>query len=115
MKWSLFAAALLPAALIGCDDDPAAPNTGAIEVTIATDGAGTDADGFVVTLNDDDDTLDADVDDTVTFEDVEPGSHEVELTELADNCTVDGDNPETVTVQAGGTATVSFDITCTGA
>lgn len=115
MKWNVFATALLPFVVLACDDDPVAPTTGSVEVTITTGGDGTDADGFVVTLDQDVASEDVEVDDTAVFDDVEPGSHELELTDLADNCTVDGDNPLTVTVEAGSTAEASFGVTCTAA
>jgi hypothetical protein len=44
---------------------------------------------------------------------VSPGSHDVELTNVADNCTVNETNPQTVGVTAGSTTNVSFTITCT--
>lgn len=48
---------------------------------------------------------------TFTFDQVPVGEHVVELQGLQDNCTTPS-SPLTVTVVAGGTAQVSFDVTC---
>jgi plastocyanin len=107
------AAALVLVALTACDDDdPAAPSTGDIEVTVATTGDGTDDDGYVVSLDDDEVTEDVDVDDTITLENVDDGSHTVELTDVAANCTVDGTNPRTVAVESGEQTDVTFNVAC---
>ena len=107
------AAALVLVALTACDDDdPAAPSTGEIEVTVATTGDGTDDDGYVVSLDDDEVTEDVEVDDTITLENVDDGSHTVELTDVAANCTVDGTNPRTVTVESGEQTDVTFNVAC---
>jgi hypothetical protein len=112
-SYGWMAMAILVAMFAACDDDdPVAPGTGEIEVTIATTGDGTDDDGYVVRLDEDEATEDVDVDDELTFEDVEAGSHTVELTDVASNCTVDGDNPRNVTVESGEAAPVEFAVTC---
>ena len=54
-----------------------------------------------------------DVDGSSVFEDLPAGAQEVELREIAPNCEVDGDNPVTVTIPAGGTASAAFSVTCT--
>jgi hypothetical protein len=55
------------------------------------------------------------VNDTVTFNDVAPGDHEVEVAGVASNCAVSGNNPRTVTVTSGQTASTSFEVTCSAA
>jgi hypothetical protein len=42
-----------------------------------------------------------------------PGPFVLELTEVAENCTVAGDNPRTATVVARETLVAAFDVTCT--
>lgn len=109
----LFVAMLSVVALPACDDDdPIGPEPGAVEVSVATTGDGTDDDGYEITLGDASEGVD--VDDSVTFEDVEAGTHEVELTDLADGCEVDGPNPVEVTVESGENAFVEFDVVCEG-
>lgn len=109
----LCVAMLSVVALPACDDDdPIGPEPGAVEVSVATTGDGTDDDGYEVTIGDASEGVD--VDDSVTFEELEAGTYEVELTDLADGCEVDGDNPVEVTVESGETASVEFDVVCEG-
>lgn len=85
---------------------------GSLEVTTTTTGEGTDPDGYLV-------TVDAGpgepigADQVLTIPDIPVGNRQVELTEIASNCTVTGDNPTTAAVPLGGSATVSFDVSCT--
>jgi len=100
-------------ALVACDDDdPVGPTTGEVEVEVLTTGEGTDDDGYTVGLDSGAETEAVAVNDTITFADVDTGSHTVELTDLASNCSVDGDSSQTVSVQASETETVSFAVTC---
>lgn len=102
--------------LTACDDDdPVAPSTGSVEVTVTTGGDGTDPDGYTVNLDAGTVTEAIEVDGTVTMEDVDAGSHTVELTDLASNCSVDGDNPQSITVDADATESVTFSVTCAAA
>lgn len=98
--------------LAACDDDdPMVPETGSIVVTISTTGAGTDADGYGLDLNDGDVTEDVDVDDEFTFDALDEGEYTLELTDIAANCTVARDVP----VDGGEDTEVEFDVTCTEA
>ena len=54
-----------------------------------------------------------DVNGSVTFDGLTSGVQQVELTGIAPNCEVDGDNPATVTIPTGGSATTDFSIICT--
>jgi hypothetical protein len=87
--------------------------TGAVEVMASTTGVDIDPDGYLVTV-DGSQSQSIGVDGSVTFSDVTAGEHLVELTGLAPNCSVGGDNPRTLTVPAGGTAQTAFAVTCTG-
>ena len=108
------AIAAVVVALVACDDDdPVGPTTGNVEVEVLTTGEGTDSNGFTVDLDNGAETEAVTVNDTITITDVDAGSHTVELTDLASNCSVDGDNPKSVTIQASETETVSFAVTCT--
>jgi hypothetical protein len=44
--------------------------------------------------------------------DMAPGDHALELSGVAQDCTVGGENPRTAAVTAGGVARVRFDISC---
>jgi hypothetical protein len=50
---------------------------------------------------------------SATFDDLPGGEQQVELTGIAPNCLVDGDNPATVDIPVAGTASHTFSITCT--
>ena len=94
------------------DDDPSSPpTTGSIAVTAATVGDDIDADGYAVAIDDFAGRPIA-VDGTETFTNLSVGAHVVTLSGVAANCTVAGDNPRTVTVTAGATASTTFDVTC---
>jgi plastocyanin len=103
-------------AVVGCDDDdPTGPEKGAIEVQVTTSGDEVDANGYFVDLDDGLATEPVEVNGTVDWEIMDVGNHTVELQDIADNCTVDGDNPRTVTVEVGVTETVTFSVTCEAA
>lgn len=95
------------------DDDTTGPTpTGSVEVTTSTTGGALDPDGYTVSVAGTDQAIG--VNGTVTVSDVATGSASVELTGVADNCTVAGDNPRSVTVTDGGTVSTTFDVTCQG-
>ncbi|MEP7226284.1 MAG: kelch repeat-containing protein [Gemmatimonadales bacterium] len=87
------------------------PTTGTVGVTTATIGAEPDADGYLV-------QLDGGAEQSVgasaglQIEGVTPGTHAVQLAGVAANCTVGGENPRTVSITAGETATAAFEVTC---
>jgi hypothetical protein len=49
---------------------------------------------------------------SVTFSGLPAGSHDVQLSGDASNCSVESANPQTVTVPEGGTATATFNVSC---
>jgi hypothetical protein len=49
---------------------------------------------------------------SVTFTMLDVGSHSIALSGAAGNCTVNGSNPQQVTVSAGGTASTTFSASC---
>jgi hypothetical protein len=85
---------------------------GDLDVATATTGADLDPDGYTVTV--DGTTSQATgANATVRFSALAEGSHTVELSGVAANCTLAGSNPRTVTVAAGSVASTTFDVTCT--
>ncbi|MFW6090018.1 MAG: hypothetical protein ACODAB_09715 [Gemmatimonadota bacterium] len=92
-----------------------APTGGTVEVTTSTTGDTLDADGYVVTLGDSGDEQSVAPDGTVTFDDVAEGEHEVELSGIQPNCAADAGAVLTVSVTAGETAAVTFDVDCSPA
>ncbi len=107
-------ALFLVAVILGCGDDgvtnPPPVPTGTLEVSTASIGSAIDADGYTVLLNADD-TGAIGASDSVTA-DVAVGQYELELTGLADNCGVIGDNPVSVTVVENEVTTVDFSVAC---
>lgn len=104
---------LLTLAACGDDDDgPTEPGTavGSVEVTVSTSGDEQDSDGYTVNLGDDSQAVS--VNGSVTFEDKPEGDYTLELTGLADNCSVDGDNPRNVQVSEGSTTQASMAVAC---
>jgi hypothetical protein len=88
-----------------------AATVGDLDVSATTTGSEIDPDGYSVSV-DGGAPLALAVDGTVTFPGLPAGDHEVELSGVASNCAVAGDNPRTVAVLAGGTVSTEFDVTC---
>src|SRR5207248_2693169 len=86
------------------------PPTGNLTVTNSTTGQDLDPDGYTVTV-DGGQSRSLGVNTSTTYSGLTATSHTVELTGIAGNCTVSGQNPRTVTVATSGTTT-TFTITC---
>jgi Tol biopolymer transport system component len=87
--------------------------SGAAEVTVTTAGAQLDPDGYLLRV-DGADAQAIDLQAVVRLTDMLAGTHFLELTGVAPNCRVEGDNPRPVTILAQATAPLSFVITCQG-
>jgi WD40 repeat protein len=99
-------------AIIASCQEAEGPGDGALEVTTSTTGEDLDGDGYSLTL--DGGTAEAIGNDAVvTKSNLAPGDYQVELGDVAANCSVAGDNPRTVSVAAGATAETTFTVTCT--
>ena len=99
-------------AVLGCSGDAVtAPTTGSVEITTATSGPEPDADGYTLSFDGGTEVPIA-VNATHRQESVEPGDHSIRLAGMAANCTADGDNPRTVSVQPGASVPVRFSIAC---
>lgn len=92
------------------DNEPE-PSTGSIEVVIATTGSGTDSDGYTLTLDGATEAT-ALANETVTIDEVEEGSYTVAIEGVASNCAVSGNSTQSVSVTAGSSVTVNFNIDC---
>jgi hypothetical protein len=84
--------------------------TGDLVVTTNTSGSDRPS-GYTITV---DGTLSQFVsaNGSVTFSGLAAGGHSVEISGDAPNCTLDSPNPQTASVPAGGTATVTFSAHC---
>jgi Tol biopolymer transport system component len=85
---------------------------GAIGVSVTTSGSPADADGYVAKLDGGDPGLPIESNGNVTFTSVAAGSHTVTLAEVAADCAVTGGPTQSVTVVAGETSELVFEVTC---
>jgi len=111
-RWAVLGSMLLGVST-GCGGDgegPTGGSTGAVRVTTATTGTNLDPDGYTVRL-DGASPRAVGVNATVTISGVTAGNHSVSLEGLAANCATTG-SPRDVSVAAGVTADVSFDVLC---
>jgi len=98
-------------ACFGCGDDtPNGPSTGELQLVVTTAGGDVDPDGYLVSV--DGDTPQRVTDGTITVGNLEPGSYEVIVTDIADNCELAGDNPLAVTVARDETTQATLAVTC---
>jgi hypothetical protein len=91
--------------------NPPPPPPGNLIVTTSTSGSSLPS-GYTVTV---DGSLSQSIgiNSSVTFTNLSAGGHTVALSEVPANCTVSGGNTQTVTVPSGGTATITFTVSCT--
>ena len=85
---------------------------GTIRVSVTTSGSPADPDGYVAKLDGGDSGLPIETNGNVTFTGVASGSHTVTLTEVAADCAVTGGPTQSVTVVAGETSELGFEVTC---
>ncbi|HVQ47801.1 MAG TPA: hypothetical protein VMS62_13315 [Gemmatimonadales bacterium] len=90
---------------------PAPPVTGSLEIQAST--SGNEPDGYQVTVDGGaSQAIGANA--SITVLNLAAGMHTVLLANVELTCAVAGENPRTVTVPPGGTATVIFAVTCVG-
>lgn len=96
-----------------CGDGPTEVRSdlGALSVSVSTSGATPDTNGYVISV-DVELTERVDPNGSAVFSRLNEGSHDVELTDLAEPCSLAGSNPRSITVTAGDTAETSFDVAC---
>jgi hypothetical protein len=85
--------------------------TGSLSVAVTSGGPSADPDGYTLTLDGGAAGALA-ANGQLSLDGVKEGNHEVGLSGVSGNCSVVGDNPQTVAVLAGESATVSFAVTC---
>ena len=102
----------LSAVALACSGgDLAGPTTGSLEVTTTTTGAEVDPDGYIVQV-DAEDRLTIGASSSFRSAGVTPGNHNIRLAGMASNCALEGDNPRPVTIAAGETTAVLFQVIC---
>jgi dipeptidyl aminopeptidase/acylaminoacyl peptidase len=87
--------------------------TGDLEVTVTTEGAALDPEGYLLFVNEWGVAV-VGVQGNVSLTDLAAGGYVVELRGLAPNCVVDGDNPRGITVRPEARATLAFLVVCSG-
>ena len=78
------------------------PTTGRLHITATTTGPSPDPDGYTVTLDGTSRGALA-TSGEITIEGLTPGPHSMGLSDVSGNCQVEGDNPRTADIPAGGT------------
>lgn len=87
--------------------------TGSLEVAVTSAGDPPDTTGYTV-LVDADRSEPLETAGAVTIADLAVGNHVVRLADVADHCSVQADNPRTITIAAGETARTAFEVACRG-
>ena len=87
------------------------PTSGRLDVTTTTTGSNPDPDGYTLAL---DGSVPVPIvaSGSYSFADVSPGEHQVQLSGIAANCRVDGENPRSITLAEGSGAAVAFSVLC---
>ena len=95
----------------GSGGGPTGPTEGTLEVITSTTGSDLDPDGYSLTVdNNSAQPLESNASDTVAS--LAVGTHSVTLAGLASNCVLDGENPRTVDIAAGGMGRLRFEVAC---
>jgi dipeptidyl aminopeptidase/acylaminoacyl peptidase len=100
----------------GCQEDkllvtpPPPPPGGKLLVTVITTGGGPDVDGYHLIVDQGAPIVVA-LSDEVSLT-LAPGSHTIELADVAANCAVSGTNSRVATVASSGTSAVTFAVFC---
>jgi hypothetical protein len=97
---------------VTCAAPPA--NAGSLRIVTSSTGPDQDIDGYAFAV-DGGTSQPIGASATANLANVAAGTHQVRLSGLADNCTVQGGNPRSVTVTAGAAAEVSFAVACSAA
>jgi TolB protein len=97
--------------LLGCSDGPTGPALGSARVNIATTGGDLDLDGYQLVI-DSGRRLGVGVNAVAVLDSLSAGAHLLSLEGVADNCTVAGEHPLSLTIGSGGMAEVHFSVVC---
>src|SRR5438105_800584 len=89
----------------------APPPTGDLTATTTSSGSSIPSSGYTVTVDGSQSQTIA-PNGQVTFSALDPNQHSVNLSGVATNCTVNGADPTTVVVPAGGIGTTTLAVTC---
>ena len=110
---------LLALGTVGCEDDSPVIFAGSLEVTTETTGAVPDPDGYIVQLigltgefQGETFVFPFGANETQILEPLFAGAYEIELRDVAANCTVASNNPRTENVADEATTITTFSVDC---
>lgn len=103
---------VLVACTTGCDEPTGPPPTGAIMVLVQAQGTHIPPGGYSASVDGGPTRALDSPNLRITFTDLEPRTHSVQLEGLTANCSVAGQNPLTVTVASNQTAVAQFTVAC---
>jgi probable HAF family extracellular repeat protein len=95
---------------LGCGTDTTASAPGSLAITTSTSGAEPDPDGYSVAAGGVESAIATNG--TTELHNLEPGTHSIQLSGIAPNCSVDGENPRPVIISAGEQASTTFSVLC---
>lgn len=96
----------------GCGSEtPGEPSTGGLQLIVSTTGADVDSDGYLV-------SVDGGVavrvgEGTTTLPDLEPGAHQLAVSDVAGNCVLGGGNPRPITITPDQMTQATLEVACT--
>lgn len=97
---------------VGCGgENLVGPDVGTLEVISSTTGVELDTDGYTIQI-DGGTAQPLGPNATLRQTEIAPGGHSALLAGVSSNCTVNGDNPRSIAVTAGQTASLTFVIVC---
>ena len=101
--------------MISCSDSStsADPDLGTVEVQVITTGGDDNPPDFTATVQGSG-SRSVNPDQTAAFNNLEPGVYQIQITDIADHCTMASENPQSVEITGSETASVNFEINCIG-
>ena len=101
--------------MISCSDSSTSvdPDLGTVEVQVVTTGGDDNPPDFTATVQGSG-SRSVNPDQTAAFNNLEPGVYQVQITDIAEHCTMTSENPQSVEITGSETASVNFEINCIG-
>lgn len=101
--------------MISCGDSStnSDPDLGSVEVQIVTSGGDDNPPAFRVTVQGSG-TKNVDANNTGIFNNLEPGMYSIEISDIADHCTISSENPQSIEITGSEMLSVTFEINCIG-
>ena len=108
---------------ISCSDNPGSsdpdpepepdPQLGAVEVEIITTGGDENPPGILLSVEGSG-TRNVGANEKTTISNLEPGTYQVQVSDIADHCTMLSENPQSVEITGSETASITFELNCIG-